>query len=244
MREFLVFAKYDKLSYYECQAFFEKKVMTEKKRSVSVPEEGQVQIKRLVPTQQRSRERYELILSTAAEIISEQDYDALTMSEIVKRTEVPFGSLYQYFPDKLAIIGTLAERYNLEGRACVEAELTNISSQKELHAALLCIIDGYYRMFLDFPLMRDIWHATQADRALQQLDAEDMDALAKIFGRAIQKLYPDYDPAKIMRLSVLIMHLIAAAVRHAISVDPQEGAASLATFKRILPEDLTRLLED
>jgi AcrR family transcriptional regulator len=37
------------------------------------------------------------------------------MSDIVERSGVAFGSLYQYFPDKRAIIGTLAERYDASG---------------------------------------------------------------------------------------------------------------------------------
>jgi hypothetical protein len=41
------------------------------------------------------------------------------MSDIVARSGVPFGSLYQYFPDKTAIIGTLAQRYNVIGRDCL-----------------------------------------------------------------------------------------------------------------------------
>ena len=218
--------------------------MAAKKPSVVTPEEGQVQIKRLVPTQQRSRERYELILSTAAEIISEQGFEALKMSEIVKRAGVPFGSLYQYFPDKIAVIGTLAERYYSEGQACVAAELSDINSEKELHAALVCVTDGYYQMFLDLPLMRDIWHATQADHTLQQLDAEDMAALAKLLAEAIQKLKPNCDPGKISQTSLLIMHLIAAAVRYAITLDHEEAAAILATFKRIFPENVSSFLED
>ena len=46
------------------------------------------------------------------------------MSDIVERTGVAFGSLYQYFPDKTAIIGTLAERYNAVGRDCVRRDLS------------------------------------------------------------------------------------------------------------------------
>ena len=74
---------------------------------------------RLVPTQQRSRERFERILQCAAEVMAEKGSEAFRMSDIVERTGVAFGSLYQYFPDKTAIIGTLAERYNAIGRECV-----------------------------------------------------------------------------------------------------------------------------
>lgn len=38
--------------------------------------------------------------------------DAFRVSDIVERAGVPFGSVYQYFPDRTAIIGTLAEHYN------------------------------------------------------------------------------------------------------------------------------------
>jgi AcrR family transcriptional regulator len=70
---------------------------------------------RLVPTQKRSRERFERILQCARELMAEKGSEAFRMSDIVERTGVPFGSLYQYFPDKTAIIGTLAERYNAIG---------------------------------------------------------------------------------------------------------------------------------
>ena len=46
--------------------------------------------------------------------MAEKGSEAFRMSDIVERTGVAFGSLYQYFPDKTAIIGTLAERYNAD----------------------------------------------------------------------------------------------------------------------------------
>ena len=202
------------------------------------------EIQRLVPTQKRSRERYEIILSTAAEIIAEKGSESFKMSDIVERAGVPHGSLYQYFADKIAVIGTLAERSNLEGRACVEAELANVSNQKELHAALLRIIDGYYQMFLDEPLMKDIWHATQSDHSLQKLDSDDMDALAGMLAGVMQRLKPGCDAHTVSIVSSLIMHLIAAAVRHAISIEPEEGQMTLNAFKRMFPKTLTVLLKE
>jgi AcrR family transcriptional regulator len=196
---------------------------------------------RLVPTQQRSRERFERILSCAAEVMAEKGSEAFRMSDIVERTGVPFGSLYQYFPDKTAIIGTLAERYNAIGRACVARDLAVVTRPRDLHPALCRITDSYYRMFIDEPLMRDIWQATQADRALQQLDAEDTAFLTGLLSAALERIAPDAGKPIVAAFSQLMMTLIAAAVRHAITLDPAEAERFLALFKGMLPRSITAL---
>jgi AcrR family transcriptional regulator len=197
---------------------------------------------RLVPTQQRSRERFERILQCAAEIMAEKGSEAFRMSDIVERTGVAFGSLYQYFPDKTAIIGTLAERYNAIGRDCVRRDLATMTSAKDLHPALGRITDSYYQMFIDEPVMRDIWQATQADRALQKLDEEDGAYLSGLFLDALRRIAPNAPEPALSTFSQLTMTLIAAAVRHAITLDAREAKRLLALFKALLPKDLSALV--
>ena len=204
------------------------------------PEKAQG-LARLVPTQQRSRERFERILASAAEIMAEKGSEAFRMSDIVERSGVAFGSLYQYFPDKTAIIGTLAERYNAVGRDCVRRDLAVVKGTKDLHPALCRIVDSYYQMFNDEPVMRDIWQATQADRALQKLDEEDSAYLAVLLDEALRRIAPSAPSPALASFSQLIMTLIAAAVRQAIALEPKEAARMLALFKRMLPKNLAAL---
>jgi AcrR family transcriptional regulator len=213
------------------------------KKAASKPAEAgpSIGLARLVPTQQRSRERFERILESAAGVMAEKGSEDFRMSDIVERTGVAFGSLYQYFPDKTAIIGTLAERYNQIGRDCVVRELSKMKSAGDLHAALSGITDGYYQMFLDHPVMRDIWTATQADRALQALDAADGAYLAGLLSDAVKRVAPDVPRAALAAFSELTMTLIAAAVRHAITLEPREAKRILALFKLMLPRDLSVL---
>ena len=210
-------------------------------RSDSIGTEQALGLARLVPTQQRSRERFERILESAAEIMAEKGSEAFRMSDIVERTGVAFGSLYQYFPDKTAIIGTLAERYNAVGRDCVRRDLAVVKSARDLHPALCRIVDSYYRMFNDEPVMRDIWQATQADRALQKLDEEDGAYLAGLLDEALRRIAPNAPSTALASFSQLIMTLIAAAVRHAIALEPKQAARMLALFKRMLPKNLAAL---
>ena len=63
------------------------------------------------PQQKRSRERVEKILDAAAEIFAEIGYDAATTHDIANRAETAIGSLYQFFPDKLAIFQALELRH-------------------------------------------------------------------------------------------------------------------------------------
>jgi AcrR family transcriptional regulator len=192
---------------------------------------------RLAPAQKRSRERFERILACAEEVLAEKGGDAFRMSDIVERAGVPFGSLYQYFPDKTAIIGTLAERYNAIGRGCVAKELQAVKSVKELNPALRRIVDGYCSMFRDHPVMRDIWRATQADHALQKIDEDDCAFLAGLLADAVKRVAPDVAPQSVAAYSQLMMTLIAAAVRHAITLEPKEGERVIALFKQMLPRN-------
>ncbi|MCA7953548.1 TetR family transcriptional regulator [Burkholderia seminalis] len=196
---------------------------------------------RLVPTQQRSRERFERILACASEVMIEKGCDAFRMSDIVERTGISFGSLYQYFPDKAAVIGTLAERYNAAGHECVRRDLATMKTLGDLHDTLARITDSYYRMFVDEPLMRDIWRATQADRALQALDRADGEFLAGLLADALGEVARDTTRAQRRAFAELMMIQIAAAVRHAITLPPKAARQILTMFKHTLPRDLAVL---
>jgi AcrR family transcriptional regulator len=186
---------------------------------------------RRLPTQQRSRERVERMLDIATALIAEAGSDALRMSEVAEKASVSIGSLYQYFPDKAAIIRTLAERYNAQGRACVAAELAKVGKAGELPIALERVTDGYYAMFLAEPVMLDIWSGTQADKVLQEMDAEDGRAHAAMLTDVMTRLHPAADHHRIESSAFLLMHLIAATVRLAVTLPRKEGDEVIATFK-------------
>ncbi|QKK31761.1 TetR/AcrR family transcriptional regulator [Rhizobium indicum] len=198
---------------------------------------------RRIPSQQRGRERFEKILAVAAELIESHGSDGLKMSEIVEKAGLSFGALYQYFPDKTSIIRTLAERFNEEGRRCVEEELAKVTDATALQGALANIVDEYYAFFRREPVMRDIWHATHTDKLLQQVDAEDMEFHAQAFLAVLIRLWPVRDRKELLVIARLTMQLLAAAVRYAVSLDAEEGAQAVALFKKMQIVDIGRLLQ-
>jgi AcrR family transcriptional regulator len=184
-----------------------------------------------VPTQQRSRERVERMLAAASELIERGGSDAMKMSEVAERAGVPIGSLYQFFPDKGAIIRTLAERYNAAGRDCIEKELAPVQTLAELGDAFARLVDIYYAMFLAEPVMRDIWSGTQADKALQEIDLGDSRATGRLLASALERVRPDADRDRIATKSLLIMNLGVATMRLAIAVGREEGATLVEAYK-------------
>ncbi|MGI5268347.1 TetR/AcrR family transcriptional regulator [Nonomuraea sp. CA-218870] len=66
---------------------------------------------RKTPRQQRSRETVEAILEAAAQLFQRHGYAATTTNKIADRAGVSVGSLYQYFPNKDALLLALADRH-------------------------------------------------------------------------------------------------------------------------------------
>ena len=73
------------------------------------------------PRQARSRARVAQILASADGILSADGFEALTVRRIAQQAGVPVGSIYQFFPDKAAVVDALAHSYLSEFDAAIEA---------------------------------------------------------------------------------------------------------------------------
>ena len=191
------------------------------------------------PTQQRSRERVERMLAAARDLIAERGSDAMKIGEVAERAGVSIGSLYQFFPDKSAIIRALAERFTAENRACIDAELAGVSSEQDLLAAFTRLVDAYYAICLAQPVMRDIWSSTQVDNTLRELELADSRASTEALASVWRRLRPEKDPAELTSAAFLIWQLGEATMRLAISVDRTEGDRLVEIYKRMALGELT-----
>lgn len=214
---------------------------------------------RRMPSQRRSREKVERILESAAALIAEVGSDALRMSELARLAGIPIGSLYQYFPDKSAVIQALTERYGAQCRACIAEALDATGSLDQLCDAYDDLIDIYYGLFLAEPVMRDIWSGTQADKTLRAIVLADSRANAAVLAAAIGRLRPPIDAAELDARALLLFELGEATMRLAIAVgyegkdcqegdrqegDRQEGDRLVAAYKRMARAELRRCVED
>lgn len=66
---------------------------------------------RKVPQQARSRATIDAILQAAAHILGERGWEGLTTNAVAEAAGVSIGSLYQYFPHKLALVEAVRRRH-------------------------------------------------------------------------------------------------------------------------------------
>jgi len=67
--------------------------------------------RRRTPTQGRAKATVQAILQATAQVLQAQGYDRASTNRIARRAGVSVGSLYQYFPNKQAIVEALAEEH-------------------------------------------------------------------------------------------------------------------------------------
>ncbi len=80
------------------------------------------------PRQQRGKDTVDSILEATARVLKHAGFDGLTTNAVAAKAGVSIGSLYQYFPNKEALVSALIERHCEEMNAAILAELTNVAN--------------------------------------------------------------------------------------------------------------------
>jgi AcrR family transcriptional regulator len=81
---------------------------------------------RKLPKQSRSRFTVEAILQATTHILVEEGYDKANTNRIAERAGISIGSLYQYFPNKEALMTALMEQHAQEMAELVETKLDRL----------------------------------------------------------------------------------------------------------------------
>lgn len=101
----------------------------------------QTKTMRKVPRQQRSRAMVDAIVEAATRILGRRGWAAFTTNEVAHEAGVSVGSLYQYFPNKLALAEAIRQRH----LQTVLTALSNVSDSPEpetLDARVVHLIEG------------------------------------------------------------------------------------------------------
>src|SRR5260370_37756679 len=63
------------------------------------------------PQRDRGRLRVAALLKAAAAVFAEKGFDGATMTEVAARASTAIGSLYQFFPNKVALADAVLARF-------------------------------------------------------------------------------------------------------------------------------------
>lgn len=194
------------------------------------------------PQQRRSKLRVDAILDATMTLIGENGVDAVTMRDIARRIDAPISAIYQYFPNKSAIIAKLFHDFTATVKSETSASLTEISNFDEALAAFSDVLDRYYESVRQDPAIQDVINAVLADKKLQHLDIEDSHWHAQAFADATRHLVASRDLEQFERATFLIAHLVGGLIRLALAVGNDEGKRVLDDYKLLVRSYLAHFL--
>lgn len=87
------------------------------------------------PRQARSRATVDTILEATTRVLVKQGFDSLSTNAVAAAAGVSIGSLYQYFPNKEALVSALIDRHMEEMNTAILAELTRVAKLPLAEAA-------------------------------------------------------------------------------------------------------------
>ena len=196
------------------------------------------------PRQQRSRERVEAILNAAKQLIEEKGSAGLKIQDIAARAGVTASSMYQYFPNKAAIIHALAQHYLDKVNEMLQLALKEKPQTLEQCAQTLeFLFEQFHQLYCHDPVIRDIWVSTAADKNMQNMDIEDSRRNAALLFEHFRDVFPEAHWQRLERMLFLAMHLSGSTIRLALSVDQEEGHDLIAIAKHMISSSLMSSLE-
>ena len=196
---------------------------------------------RKTPQQARSKQRVEAIVQAARELVGSRGSDGVSMREIAAQAGVPISSVYQYFPDKNAIMWQLMEGYLAKIRTEVMRAFGEIETDEDLFVAVETALDAFLHVLEENDGFATIWAGALANPVLLELDVEDSVKVAGYLAEQFSVRLPRASCDDLFDVALLTIHIAGAAVRLSFCLDTQMGQrviGELKTLIRLRIEDL------
>ncbi|GAB3658880.1 TetR family transcriptional regulator [Actinocorallia lasiicapitis] len=191
------------------------------------------------PQQARSRARVGAILRAADSIIASGGFEALTIRAITEVAGVPVGSIYQFFPDKAAIVDALGRHY-IEGFELAIAALVERAERERLDDPVATVIDTFTEMYRTNPGYVAMWTGRHLSPELAQADRENNQTIMAGVRRIIAAQLGVADGAALERAARVAVWAADSVLQHVFREDAEpEHLDELKRMLRLYLDDLT-----
>lgn len=126
------------------------------------------------------------ILEAAAEVFERRGYAAATTNRIAERAGVSIGSLYQYFPNKDAILVALTRQHLADGMAVLTPHLERLNEGALWDDVLPDVVNAMVSMHAVAPMLhRSLFEETRLPQSLREELETLEDALVELTAQAL-----------------------------------------------------------
>ena len=184
------------------------------------------------PVQARSTARLTRLLDSAAEVIDEIGYERLTTAMVAERAGASIGTVYRYFPDRIAILTSLSARTADEYIDEVSRELRG-SGHATWWDAVSASIDLTARSFATKKGFRSLRFGDVIDLRPAESETTNNALIAAAMAQALSERFAPTSEAFALHLEVAV-EIVDALLARAFAIDPKgdrrfiDGAKSIA----------------
>src|SRR6185437_709854 len=108
---------------------------------------------RVEPAQERSLARIDALLDAAATVVDEVGFDRLTTAQVAELSGASIGTVYRYFPDRIALLVALRDRAVRRYRLTASEQIER-TSPPTWQSAIDCLVETFATMFRTEPGFR------------------------------------------------------------------------------------------
>lgn len=185
------------------------------------------------------------MLGAASDLIAEHGWVGLKMKDIALRAQVPIGSVYQYFPNRSAIIVAIAQRYFAKIQGIASDRLTAANDINSLRKAIAQLLNDVITLTNEDVVFREIWAGTDADREIEPINMADSWKSARAISNRIRELGGDqFDTPDLETRCFMVAHLGGTVARCTFSMDRNQADELRRVFTSMAIEQLFPISSD
>ncbi|HEY4350972.1 MAG TPA: TetR/AcrR family transcriptional regulator [Paraburkholderia sp.] len=192
---------------------------------------------RRVPQQERAARRVEAFLDAAAETITERGFEAATMTEIAERAGASIGSVYQYFPNKDALVFALRTRYG----DTMDAQWSALTASAD-GLAVAELVERLFALLVEFMDTHPAYLPLLSVSLNFKRDAAVRNRLRKRFAELFQRYQPALPADDAFRVAEVALQVVKSMSPLYIAAKPKERAALIREYKAVLTAYLSERL--
>lgn len=192
------------------------------------------------PVQERAQKQINNILSTTAQLLEQVGQDDLTTILVAKHAGISVGTLYHYFPNKYAIMYSLAEQWVDEMQKAIdELEAEDIEKQS-IKIFVEFSIQRIMKVYLNQKGLLPMVQAMYGVPELQSLDNKHDEIVIKGMARMFERLGISNNKDELLRLGQAYLEISHALLLVVVDKSEIVDNKTLADLKFLILSLLER----